>query len=253
MNGSANVTARFLTAEWRHLAMLNFKIDPTVLRPLVPDGTELDDWNGQTFVSVVGFMSLNTRVLGIPIPFHRNFEEVNLRFYVRRKTTDGWRRAVVFIKELVPRTAIALVARLIYGEPYLALPMKHRIHVENDSAPAVRRVLYTWKFRGRDSRLDMNVQGEAQAIKPGSEQEFIIEHYWGYTRRQDGTTTEYRVDHPQWRVWIATDAGFMCDTGELYGNQFVETLQRAPASAFLADGSKVTVFKGVSLSSGRNR
>lgn len=253
MNGSANVTARFLTAEWRHLAMLNFKTDPTVLRPLVPDGTELDDWNGQTFVSVVGFMFLNTRVLGMPIPFHRNFEEVNLRFYVRRKTTEGWRRAVVFVKELVPRAAIALAARVIYGEPYLALPMKHCIHVENDSAPAVRRVLYTWKFRGRENRIYMNVKGLAQAVQPGSEEEFITEHYWGYAHRLDGTTVEYRVEHPQWRVWTANDAGLNCDTGDLYGDQFIETFQQAPASAFLADGSEVTVFRGMFLSSGRNR
>src|SRR5713101_1040010 len=132
----------FLTAEWRDLAMLNFEVDPTVLRPLVPAGTELDDWRSRTFVSVVGFLFLNTRVLGIPIPFHRDFEEVNLRFYVRRKMSDGWRRAVVFVKELVPRAAIALTARMVYGENYVALPMNHRIEVENGSDPAARRVIY---------------------------------------------------------------------------------------------------------------
>jgi uncharacterized protein YqjF (DUF2071 family) len=68
----------FLTAEWRHLAMLNYIIDPALLKPLVPAGTELDFWGGQTYVSMVGFLFLNTRVRGIPIPFHRNFEEINL-------------------------------------------------------------------------------------------------------------------------------------------------------------------------------
>src|SRR5471032_1969443 len=117
----------FLTAEWRHLAMLNYEVDSKLLAPFVPHGTELDYWNGKTFVSVVGFLFQRTHVLGIPIPFHRNFEEVNLRFYVRRKADDGGRRAVVFIKELVPRSAIAFVARKFYNENYIALPMSHWI------------------------------------------------------------------------------------------------------------------------------
>jgi uncharacterized protein YqjF (DUF2071 family) len=186
----------FLTAEWRHLAMLNFEVDPKVLRPLVPAGTELDDWHGRTFASIVGFMFLNTRVFGLAIPWHRNFEEVNLRFYVRRKG-DGWRRGVVFVKELVPRIAIALTARLVYGENYVAVPMKHRIESEpGDLGP--RSVSYSWWFRERENRLDLTVGGKADRAVEGSEEEFITEHYWGYARRRGGRTVEYRVEHPRW-------------------------------------------------------
>lgn len=245
-------TTRFLTAEWRHLAMLNYKVDPTVLRPLVPTGTELDSWNGQTFMSVVGFQFLNTRVLGVMIPFHRNFEEVNLRFYVRRKTTEGWRRAVVFVKELVPRALIALAARVVYGENYIALPMNHRIKVDSDSAQTRRCVLYSWKFRDRENRIQLTVQGEAHETSPGSEEEFITEHYWGYTCRKNLGTVEYRVEHPRWRVWTAEDAQLKCDVAELYGDQFAECLQAWPDSAFLADGSEVAVFRGSSLAVERN-
>jgi uncharacterized protein YqjF (DUF2071 family) len=68
---------KFLTAEWRYLAMINYEIDPAILLPHVPRGTELDEWQGKTFVSMVGFHFLNTRVLGVPLPFHRNFAEIN--------------------------------------------------------------------------------------------------------------------------------------------------------------------------------
>src|ERR1039458_6438851 len=119
-------TSVFLTAEWRYLAMLNYEIDPKILAPFLPSGTELDFWNGKTFISMVGFLFQNTRPGGISIPFHRNFEEVNLRFYIRRKADDGWRRAVVFIKELVPRMAIALIARTFYNENYVALPIDRK-------------------------------------------------------------------------------------------------------------------------------
>src|SRR3954468_20670393 len=117
----------FLAAEWRYLAMLNYQVDPAILHPHLPRGTELDIWNGRHYISLVGFRFLNTRVLGVPIPFHRNFEEVNLRFYVRRKGPEGWRRGVVFIAEIVPRFAIAAVARLFYNENYVALPTRHKL------------------------------------------------------------------------------------------------------------------------------
>src|SRR5204862_3173611 len=115
------------TANWRYLAMLNFVADPKLLEPLLPHGTELDFYEGRTFLSVVGFLFLDTFVLGLPIPWCRDFEEVNLRFYVRRKNVDDWRRGVAFVRELVPRRAIAVVARTFYGEPYSALPMRHSL------------------------------------------------------------------------------------------------------------------------------
>jgi uncharacterized protein len=238
----------FLTAEWRDLAILNFEADAGILRRLVPAGTELDDWRGRTLVSVVGFLFLNTRVLGVPIPLHRNFEEVNLRFYVRRRGPEGWRRGVVFVKELVPRIAIALTARLVYGENYVAVPMKHRIDVETGRDHLVRRVVYSWMVKGHENRIQMSVQGNAHDAESGTEEEFVTVHHWGYARRRNGSTLEYRVEHPQWRVWDATDAYLECDASHLYGDAFAECLEAPPTSAFLADGSAVTVCKGRPLS-----
>lgn len=232
----------FLTAEWKHLAMLNYEIEPSLLRPFVPAGTELDAWNGRTFVSMVGFLFCQTRVFGWPIPFHRHFEEVNLRFYVRRKASDGWRRGVVFVREIVPRAAIALVARRVYNEPYLALPMTHRI---NGSAGRVASVEYAWRHAGRQHRLQLDTKGAPEPLSEGSEAEFITEHYWGYNRQRDGSTLEYQVDHPRWRVSEATEARLECDVERLYGRSFCECLSGRPSSAFLAEGSAVRVFQGV--------
>lgn len=238
----------FLTAEWRYLAILNFEIDQAVLAPLVPVGTEVDIWRERTFVSVVGFLFLKTRMLGMAIPFHRNFEEVNLRFYVRRKSNGAWRRGVVFVKEIVPRWAIAFTARALYNENYSALPMHHRIERDNH-AGAVRSVSYSWLFSGRENRIDLAVEGVPQPIQEGSEAEFITEHYWGYARRRDGSTLEYRVEHPRWRVWMVGEGRFDGDVARLYGAGFVESLRQPPASAFLAEGSKVAIFRGLPLTS----
>ena len=232
----------FLNAEWRNLAMLNFEIDPAILKERVPAGCELDFRFGRTFVSVVGFQFLRTRVLGIPIPFHRNFEEVNLRFYVRRQVDGAWRRGVVFIKEIVPRAAIAIVARRVYGENYIAVPMRHSV----DRAPerGSTTLSYGWRALGKWEGLTVSFSGPPSMPPEESEEAFITEHYWGFSRQRDGATVEYRVEHPRWRVWRAAAAALSCDVSALYGPEFVGALSGQPRTAFVADGSPIVVRKG---------
>jgi len=218
--------------------MLNYIVDPRLITPLAQAETEIDFENGETFLSVVGFLCVDTRLLGLPIPLHRDFEEVNLRFYVRRQSADTWRRGVVFVRELVPRRAIALVARACYGENYLAVPMKHEIEELDQNL----KVEYSWRRGGKWESLKMTATGEAQMIPAGSHAEFIIEHYWGYTRVPSGCG-EYRVEHPRWKVWNATDFEFNADVATLYGEQFAETLNQPARSAFIADGSPITVHR----------
>jgi hypothetical protein len=225
--------------------MLNYPVDPEILTPFVPRGTELDSWQGRTFVSVVGFLFLDTRVLGMAIPYHRDFEEVNLRFYVRRKVGEEWRRGVVFVKEIVPRFAIAATARLFYGEKYVALPMRHSI--TGDPTRGGMDVRYGWRWRGRWNGIGGVASGSAAEAAPGSEEEFITEHYWGYSSLRGGGCVEYQVEHPRWRVWTLSRPVLDCDVAALYGERFAAPLAGEPSSAFLADGSEVTVHQGVRL------
>jgi len=226
----------FLTANWRYLAMLSYVVDSHLIAPLVPSGTEIDFENGETFLSVVGFLFLDTRLLGVPVPFHRDFEEVNLRFYVRRKSADTWRRGVVFIRELVPRRAIALIARAFYGENYVAVPMKHEI----EHADSSLKTEYSWRRGRKWESLKMSATGQPQSIPAGSHAEFITEHYWGYTALRSGCA-EYRVEHPRWKIWNASSFELNADVATLYGQQFLNTLDAPPRSAFIADGSPITV------------
>lgn len=235
----------FLTARWVHLVMLNYEIDAAVLSPFVPAGVELDAWDGRMLVSMVGFQFLDTRVRGIPIPFHRHFDEVNLRFYVRREQDGELRRGVVFVKEIVPRRAIAWVARTIYNENYVALAMAHDDGIGKDGG-----LEYRWKLDGAWHRLGATVVGEPTLPAAGSEGEFITEHYWGYAAQRDGSTVEYRVEHPQWRVWQAVQPVFDSDVAALYGPRFVPALSADPVSCFVAEGSEVTVRRGGHLADG---
>jgi hypothetical protein len=234
----------FLAAEWRHLLMLTWEVPPEVLRPLVPAGTVLDLWEGRALASVVGFRFLRTRVLGVPVPWHRDFDEVNLRFYVRREMPDGSvRRGVTFVRELVPRAAIAWVARLAYHEPYRAVPM--RSTTPRDTLRAPERVAYEWTTdRGaRWQRVAATAVGAPHVPSSAEEATFVTEHYWGYTRQRDGGTVEYEVAHPRWRVWDAESSELSVDVAGLYGAAFVRALAGPPRSALVADGSPIVVYR----------
>ncbi len=232
----------FLSAEWRWLAMLSWEVPPAVLRPLVPAGVALDLWEGRALVSVVGFRFLRTRVLGVPVPFHRSFDEVNLRFYVRHTTPDGEvRRGVTFVRELVPRRAIALVARLAYDEPYRAVPMRSDAPTTPTASPG--RVRYAWRSDGVWEHAAATAVGAPARPADGSEAAFVTEHYWGYTRQRDGGTVEYAVTHPPWRVWAAEAPTLDADVARLYGEAFAAPLAAPPRSVLVAEGSPVVVYR----------
>lgn len=220
--------------------MANYQVPKELLLPYVPMGTELDFWQDRCYVSLVGFMFLNTRVLWLSIPFHRNFEEVNLRFYVRRKTAQGWRRGVVFIKEIVPKPAITFVANTLYGEKYATQQMRHQWAMEQEYP----RISYEWRpFLSADwYKLAAEIAPVAQPIAIGSEAEFITEHYWGYAKTGAQSTNEYQVDHPRWEVYPVRDFEISGDFGRLYGKEFGPLLEEPPVSVFVAEGSEITVM-----------
>jgi uncharacterized protein YqjF (DUF2071 family) len=237
------VQGRFLTGAWRHLAMMNWVVEPELLEPLVPAGTKLDRFDGRVWISLVGFLFADTRLLGLPIPFHTRFEEVNLRFYVRRvePTTGEVKRAVVFVREIVPRAAIALTARLAYNEAYVAHPMSHTVELPQDGGRGVFE--YGWRARGESYGMRVETIGTAGPIEAGSEAEFITEHYWGYVRQRDGSTYEYQVEHPRWDVWNADSAALIGPVPAYYGAPFESVLASPPVSSFVAAGSAIVVRK----------
>jgi uncharacterized protein YqjF (DUF2071 family) len=231
----------FLTAEWRKLVMAQYEIAPATLAPWLPRGVDLDLFHGKCYVSLVGFLFDHVRVKGVAIPFHTRFEEVNLRFYVSRTESDGTRkRGVVFIREFVPRAAISLVARAFYEEPYVTLAMRHNIGNGFNSLA----VEYAWRHRGTWHWLGVEADTAAQPIAAGSEEEFITEHYWGYTKRSRGETSEYGVQHPRWSVYPVQSFNIEADFAQLYGPDFASLNDTRPASILLAEGSAVSVLQG---------
>jgi uncharacterized protein YqjF (DUF2071 family) len=227
----------FLKAEWRKLAIANYVIDPEILKKYVPVGTELDLWEGKCYVSLIGFMFLEVKLLGIKIPFHVNFEEVNLRFYVRRFENGIWKRGVVFIKEIVPKPALTIIANTLYNENYETMPMRHNWE-ENEIN---RNVEYEWKKNKLWQSFKVVAALEQSPIAENSETEFITEHYWGYAKVSETVTNEYEVTHPKWQQYAVHSAEVNVNFGLVYGSEFEFLTNMKPSSVMLAEGSKITV------------
>jgi uncharacterized protein YqjF (DUF2071 family) len=239
MINSLPLKRTFLDAQWRKLIMINYAVDPEILKPYLPFNTELDIWEGTCYVSLIGFMFVDTKMLKLRIPFHVNFEEINLRFYVKHKATDGYKRGVVFIKEIVPRPALSIVANLLYNENYETLKTKHSWTEEGDTLT----VQYGWK-KGEWNTITTITEKIPVDIAPDSEEEFITEHFWGYTKISDTVTSEYEVAHPRWQIYPVISYDVNVDFKKVYDDNFAFLQEQEPASVYLAEGSEIIVKAG---------
>jgi uncharacterized protein len=229
----------FLSAYWEYLIMYNYEVPAEILMPYLPKGTELDLYNGKAYASIVGFMFNKTKVFGIEWPFHRNFEEVNLRFYVKYFDGTKWKRGVNFISEIVPKPIIAYTANLLYNEHYKSMSMNHDIKI----ADTLLDINYQWKYKKEWNSMTVLAQNQPTLIQTDSEEEFIFEHYWGYNQLNKNTTIEYGVEHERWQVYPVKDFTLNCNIEALYGKVFVPFLTKNPHSVYLAKGSSVIVRK----------
>ncbi|RZJ64441.1 MAG: DUF2071 domain-containing protein [Flavobacterium sp.] len=238
-----NEAKSFLKAQWRHLAFANYEVSPDVLQPYLPAGTELDLWNGKCYLSLVAFLFLETKVFGVKVPGHVNFEEVNIRFYVKRLDGNEWKRGVVFVKEIVPRSAIAFIANTFYREKYERLPMMHEFS-ESDNSKTYK---FGWRKNVKWNSFSVDTKKSSADILEGSETEFITEHYFGYSRQTAATSFEYEVKHPRWQQFEVTDYKIDVDFEAVYGNDFAFLKDLEPVSVFLADGSNISVENKIKI------
>jgi uncharacterized protein YqjF (DUF2071 family) len=226
-----------LRAEWNNLVMANYVVPKEILLPYLPAKTELDFFEGKCYVTLAGFMFLNTKMRGFSVPFHTNFEEVNLRIYVKCNATKFKKKGVVFIKEIVPRRAISLVANSIYKQNYTTMSMRHFHRLEGNFL----EVGYAWKYKDSWNKLSAKAHSKSMPICNGSFEEFIADHYWGYRKYNDTITYEYEVEHPRWEIFKVADYQIDCDFKSLYGPEFSTLNNTTPASVLLVKGSEIRV------------
>ena len=233
----------FLHTEWKNLIMVNYEVSPDLLKPYLPYGTELDNWNGKYYVSVVGFKFLNTKVKGIRFPYHINFEQVNLRFYVKRTINGEEKKGVVFIKEIIDRRLVKFVARTLYKENYVQYSMKH---AWNDSKDQLD-IKYQWKLNGKWNSIAVKAKKELANMAEGSEEKFIAEHYWGYVQIEKEKSYQFKVEHPSWKMFAIEDYHIDVDFKACYGKSFEMLQHQKPTSVLLVEGSEVSLGDRISI------
>lgn len=234
----------FLTTCWTELLLLNFRVPCEVIASLAPPGTEADLFEDQTYISVVGLQFRDTRVLGCAVPGHVHFPEINLRYYVRRRAAGKIRRGVVFVQEIVPSRLIALVANRLFHEHYVCRPMAVAPPAASPLPGRTNLVRYCWRSESRWNKLEGRLATSYRRPSANSFDQFIVEHYWGYTLGRDGVTREYRVAHEPWQVAAAEEVVWDCDVARSYNTPLGRYLESPPASALIADGGPVEVFPG---------
>ena len=227
----------FLKANWENLIMANYEIDPALLIPYLPKGVSLDYYHGKTYISLVGFLFKNTSLFNIPMPLLGTFEEVNLRFYVVRKEGNQIKRGVVFINETVPNKLVAWVANKLYKEHYSAVPTKHQWTINNHQ----KDIVYQWNVKGVWNNISVVADANHHGMVEGSMEEFIFEHYYGYTRVDENNTLEYKINHPSWNINTVKQYNINCDFATFYGADFGILNQTKPHSVLLAVGSSIRV------------
>ena len=238
-----NMSQVFLRAKWLNLIMANYEVDPIILKGYVPRFTELDFYNGTCYVSLVGFLFKDTRLKGMAVPFHRTFEEINLRFYVRQKENNKWKRGVVFLREIVPLPAITAVANVVYGEHYRTHKTKHLWNLGQEEW----HIEYHWRLKKEWNYLKVFAESSSHPIAEGSEEEFIAIQNWGYTSVSEKKTSVYQVHHPNWLIHNVRHYHVQCDVQNMYGAEFIEPLSQPPKSVFLAEGSDISVMDKTTL------
>ena len=227
----------FLKARWENLIMANYSIDAEILMPFLPKGVELDLYDGKAYVSLVGFIFKRSRIFNIPIPLMGTFEEINLRFYVRRKVGDTYRRGVVFINETVPYKPVAWLANKLYKEHYITIPTKHQIVFDN----SIKSIQYEWKVGASWNHIKVNATLDSREMDRGSLEEFIFEHYYGYTKISENVSQEYKINHPRWMVNDIIEKSIKCDFSSMYGHSFSHLSNKEPDSVIIAEGSDISV------------
>jgi uncharacterized protein len=227
----------FLKAKWTNIIMANYAINPSVLAPYLPYGVELDLFEGKAYVSLVGFMFENTRIFNLPVPLLGTFEEVNLRFYVKRTEGNIVKRGVVFINETVPYKLVAWIANALYKESYTCVPTKHT----HTFTSATKQISYAWFKNKQWNNITVDANIANQTMVNNSCEQFIFEHYYGYTKISETETEEYKINHPSWLVNTVTNHNISCDFKAMYGNSFEFLNSVQPTNIFIAEGSAIEV------------
>ena len=230
-------------AEWREIVVINFEIDPKLLRNFIPPKTELDFFNETSFVTLMARACKNVKPYGWPIVFAKSIDQILLRFYVKRKVGDTWRRGVCLIRDYLPKRKASFFLNWMFKHSFTQVPIKRTSsNFESGLPTQLPTVEYQWTTGDYVNHIKVNARSQMRQQEQETKESFVLDHHYGYTVKE-GKTYEYYVEYSPWAMWDAQSGSFDCDTENVFGRPFVRALKQRPASVFLARGSDVIIYR----------
>lgn len=216
---------------------MNYIISPEILENYLPAYTIIDYFKGNCFTSLVGFPFRNVEIAGMKIPFYTDFEEINLRFYVKRFDGTTWRKGTVFISEIANKSALKFLANSFLHEKYQTLETRQEIK-ENSELIETK---YSWRTWMNWQFLNLISEKPSESVAEGTEAHFIMDRSSGYQKYDTATTNEYGISHPKWNIYPIRSFDINVDFEESFDSNFPVLNETLPHSVILARGSSVAV------------
>jgi uncharacterized protein YqjF (DUF2071 family) len=190
---------------WTDLLFAHWPVDPEPLRQRLPNGLELDLYDGQAWLGIVPFRMSDVAPRGLPaMPVLSVFPEVNVRTYVRH----GERNGVWFLSlDAASRLTVA-GARLAFHLPYFLADMS--IESRGDG------VAYRSERRGQGEAtalLEMTYgpTGPVRYAEPGSFEAWSTDRLRLFAADADGRILRTEIRHARWPLQSA-EASFSVET-----------------------------------------
>jgi len=189
--------------QWRHLLFMHWPVEPSMLRPLIPDSLEIDTFDGRAWVGLVPFTMRDVLPTIIPklpgvsdLPAISAFHECNVRTYVTPKSSRSGEPPMpgvwFFSLDAASRAAV-WGARTFFHLPYFHARMSLRRDGD--------RIEYATRRPDQPSAALQCVWTAGDRLppsQPGEIAHFLTERYCLYVTDRRGQLRCSRIWHEPW-------------------------------------------------------
>ncbi|MCU1486771.1 MAG: hypothetical protein JWN67_3517 [Actinomycetia bacterium] len=177
---------------WDELTFLHWRYEPAEVQRLLPDGLEVETFDGSAWVGLVPFF-LEVGVPGVrSVPWFSRFAETNVRTYVRGR--DG-ETGIWFFSLDAARLGAVVVARATYRLPYFWSKMS-LVHDGSSIAYTSRR---RWPDPGRGARSEAVIEiGEPFAAHELTDLDHYLTARWALYSAPRSGLRHARAFHDPW-------------------------------------------------------
>ena len=234
-----------ISSEFRKVALLNYIIPQEVIEKYLPKHTKPDLYNGNCFISLVGFQVKKLKLNDVKVPLIKDFDEIDLQIYVKHFNGASWEKGVVVISRIFDQPGLAPLTNTIFQTNYISHPSKSEVKEDQHGL----EVKYSWQFDGKEQSFSVKSNNLAAPYDKGTEAAFILDRSLGFIRVTEEETLKYPVTHASWHLYTVEEYAVDVDFSRQYDPALNLLNSRIPHSVILTEGSTVEIGENVEVSS----